>query len=119
MATGRLGAQTLKANNVAQSIYRANTENMTIASVSIVNKRNDDVEVSLAITATENAISSLEYIEHKVILKPKCVLERTGIAVSKGQYITASSDLDRVDVVAWGMCSGDVDADIDQTITVA
>ena len=105
MATGRLGAYDLSADT-PQSIAQGETNRYTACSVSLCNRGNEPVKVGIAITTSVNIIDNIEYIDKDVELLPKSVLERTGIAIKRGEYITVESDSDRVSAVAWGVESG-------------
>lgn len=106
MASGRFGAYDLTANT-AQSLTQGTTDRYTACSVSLCNRNNVPVRVGIAITTTVNAISNLDYIDEGVELLPNTVLERTGIAVKLGQYITCIADGARVSASAWGVEAGD------------
>jgi hypothetical protein len=105
MATGRYGAYDLSADT-AQSIAQGETDRFTACSVSLCNRGNTPCKVSIAITTNVNSIDDLEYIDKDVELYPNSVLERTGIAIKAGQYITCESNQDRVSAVAYGVESG-------------
>ena len=105
MATGRYGAHDLLADT-PQSLAQGETDRFTACSVSMVNRGNTPCKVSIAITTSANAINDLDYIDKDVEILPACVLERTGIAIKSGQYITVSSNQARVSAVAYGVESG-------------
>jgi len=106
MSSGRLGAYDLTANT-PQSLAQGNTDRFTACSVSLCNRNNSSVRVSIAITTTVNNISLLDYIDKDLTLERNGVLERTGIAIKSGQYLTVEADTDNVSAVAWGIASGD------------
>ena len=54
------------------------------------------VKVGIAITDASNTIANDEYIDKDVELLPSTVIERTGIAIKQGQYITVIADGARV-----------------------
>ena len=95
MATGRFGAYDLTANT-AQSLAQGETDRWTACSVSLCNRNNVPVNVGIAITDTVNAISGLEFIDEGVELLPNTVLERTGIAIKAGQFITCIANGSRI-----------------------
>ncbi len=106
MASGRFGAYDLTANT-AQSLAQGTTDRWTACSISLCNRNNKNVKVGIAITETVNAISNLEYIDKDVELLPSTVIERTGIAIKQGQYITVIADGARISATAWGVEAGD------------
>lgn len=105
MATGRFGAYDLSANT-PQSLAQGETNRFTACSVSLCNRGNTPVKVSIAITTTPNIISLTDFIDKDVELFPNTVLERTGIAIRQGEYITVESDSPNVSATAWGVESG-------------
>lgn len=106
MASGRFGAEDLVAN-LAQSIAQGTTDRWTACSISLCNRNNVPVKVGIAITDAVNTISNLEYIDKDVELLPSTVLERTGVAIKQGQYITVIADGARISATAWGVEAGD------------
>lgn len=106
MASGRFGAYDLTANT-AQSIAQGETDRWTACSISLCNRNNVPVKVGIAITDTVNAIGGSEYIDEGVELLPNTVLERTGVAIKAGQFITCIADSPRVSATAWGIEAGD------------
>lgn len=106
MASGRFGAEDLIAN-LPQSIAQGTTDRWIACSISLCNRNSVPVKVGIAITDTVNTITNDEYIDKDVELLPSTVLERTGIAIKQGQYITVVSDGARVSATAWGIESGD------------
>jgi hypothetical protein len=119
--SGILGTHDLT-GGVIQSIYQCDTDQFTTANISICNRHNVDVEITLAITDAENAFDDARYIEYKTVLKPKGVLERSAVAVPTEKYITIMSSHNRVSAVAYGVRAGDdisVTAITDNTDSVA
>jgi len=106
MASGRFGAYDLTANT-AQSLAQGTTDRWTACSISLCNRNNVPVKVGIGITETVNSIGNLEYIDKDVELLPSTVLERTGIAIKQGQYITVIADGARISATAWGVEAGD------------
>jgi hypothetical protein len=106
MAAGRFGAEDLIAN-LAQSLAQGTTDGMTVCSVNLVNRGNFPATVSIAITTTVNTIQLLDYIEKDIELLPGGVLERTGVAIKQGEYITVETPNERISAVAWGASDGD------------
>ena len=106
MASGRYGAYDLQAD-VPQSIATGQTDRWTALSISVVNRGNTDAKISIGIGNTVNVLNNEDFIEKDTTIGSTVVLERTGIAIKVGQYITIISDSDNVSAVAWGVESGD------------
>lgn len=106
MSSGRFGAEDLIAN-LAQSIAQGTTDRYIACSISLCNRNNQPVKVGIAITDAANTIANDEYIDKDVELLPSTVIERTGIAIKQGQYITVIADGARVSATAWGVAAGD------------
>ncbi len=106
MSSGRFGAEDLIAN-LAQSIAQGTTDRYIACSISLCNRNNQPVKVGIAITDAANTIANDEYIDKDVELLPSTVIERTGIAIKQGQYITVIADGARVSASAWGVAAGD------------
>ena len=104
--SGRFGAEDLVAN-LAQSLAQGTTDRWTACSISLCNRNNVPVKVGIAITDAPNTITLDEYIDKDVELLPNTVLERTGIAIKLGQYITVISDGARISATCWGISAGD------------
>ena len=104
--SGILGTHDLT-GGVIQSIYQCDTDQFTTANISICNRHNVDVEVTLAMTDAENAFDDARYIEYATVLKPKGVLERSAVVVPTGKFLTVLSSHNAVSAVAWGIRAGD------------
>lgn len=104
--SGILGTHDLT-GGVIQSIYQCDTDQFTTANISLCNRHNVEVKVTLAITDAENAFDDARYIEYETILKPKGVLERSAVAVPTEKYITVLSSHNNVSAVAYGIRAGD------------
>lgn len=103
--SGILGTHDLT-GGVTQSIYACDTDQFTTANISLCNRHNETVKVTLAITDAENAFDDARYIEYETPLLPKGVLERTAVVVPEGKFLTVLSSHNRVSAVAWGMRAG-------------
>lgn len=108
MASGRLAAVELN-KNISQSIYVCPTDDLTTVTLNVVNRRNDEVVVSVALTDDLNTdITNLNDttiypLELEVPISPKGVMERTQIVVPSGKYLTLLTDKDFVTATAWGV----------------
>lgn len=119
--SGILGTHDLT-GGVAQSIYACDTDQFTTANISLCNRHNETVKVTLAITDAENVFDDARYIEYETSLLPKGVLERTAVVVPAGKFLTVLSSHNRVSAVAWGIRAGNtvsVSAITDATDTAA
>src|SRR6056300_1926415 len=119
--SGILGTHDLT-GGVTQSIYACDTDQFTTANISLCNRHNVAVKVTLAITDAENAFDDARYIEYETELKPKGVLERTAVIVPVGKFITVLSTHNAVSAAAWGIRAGNtvsVSAITDATDAVA
>jgi len=103
--SGILGTHDLT-GGVAQSIYACDTDQFTTANISLCNRHNETVKVTLAITDAENVFDDARYIEYETTLLPKGVLERTAVIVPEGKFLTVLSTHNRVSAVAWGIRAG-------------
>ena len=109
MASGNgiLGSRALVANT-PQSIAQPLNSDGVVANLNLVNRNQYEVRVSVAVTDTVNTFDDdAYYIEYNTVLYPGSALERSGITVGAGQYITVSTNSDGVTAVAWGIHYGD------------
>jgi len=108
MASGRLAAVELS-KNISQSIYVCPTDDVTTVTLNVVNRRTEEIKISVAITDDLNTdITSLTDttiypLELEVPIPPKGVMERTQIVVPSGKYLTLLADNDFVTATAWGV----------------
>ena len=103
--SGILGTHDLT-GGVTQSIYACDTDQFTTANISLCNRHNVAVKVTLAITDAENAFAAARYIEYETELKPKGVLERTAVIVPEGKFLTVLSSHNNLSAAAWGIRAG-------------
>jgi hypothetical protein len=94
MAYGILGYRDIVADT-PRSVAVCNTTKAAILSVNLCNRNTQPMRVSIAITDAED-----------VKILPNCVLLRTGVAINSGQYITVSTNLDRMSAVVYGVETG-------------
>ena len=100
MATGRLGAVDL--SSATETTVFVVTAGKTAAfSVNVCNRGTSDALFSLALAAAAGATSA-EWIEFETPLRPRQVLERTGLVLDAGKYVRASCSVSSVSVVAYG-----------------
>lgn len=104
--TGILGSANLYAN-IPQSIYVCDTENGSVVTLNVCNRNNVPVYVSVAISDDENTPTNAEWLEYDTLISPDGVLERSGITLSQGQYLTLRSSANSTNAICWGVTSGD------------
>lgn len=112
---GILGAKSLIAG-ITQSIYVCNTVGGTIATISVCNKSNKSMTVNVAVTAGSNVVLPAEWLEYQIELLPKAVLERTGVVISSGQYLTIQTSED-CSANCWGFEMGDAVSSLKSVVT--
>jgi hypothetical protein len=115
---GKLAAGNLTTANVATSVYRCRTTGAAFISVSICNRSAETAEITLGVSDSANSSDVASIIEYKTELLPKNVLERTGVAVSSTQYLTVTSSVANVSVVATGVETGTFDDSIPEIAIV-
>jgi len=116
--TGRLAAANITTPNTATSVYRCRTSGAAFISVSICNRGTETAEITLSVTDAANSSDVETVIEYKTELVPKNVLVRTGVAVSSTQYLTVTSTVANVSVVATGTETGTFDDSISEIAIV-
>ena len=73
-------------------------------SVSIVNKGTASAKIKLSYGTTIDVHGgSSHYLEFETVLAPKAVLERTGLTVEDGYFLTVESDVINVNATAYGI----------------
>ena len=115
---GKLAAVNLTNANTATSVYRCRTTGAAFISVSICNRSAETAEITLGVSDSANSSDVASIIEYKTELLPKNVLERTGVAVSSTQYLTVTSSVANVSVVATGAETGTFDDSIPEIAIV-
>jgi hypothetical protein len=93
--------------NTIQNVCVGDKSGGTVVTLSVCNKNNVPAIISVGITTGSNDIAVNEYIEYNLELPAYGVLERTGLALAAGQYITVVSNKSNVNVVCWGVGYGD------------
>ena len=109
---GKLAAVSLTSADTATSVYKCRTTGAAFISVSICNRSAETAEITLGVSDSANSSDVASIIEYKTELLPKNVLERTGVAVSSTQYLTVTSSVANVSVVATGVETGTFDDSI-------
>ena len=109
---GRLAAANITTANAATSIYRCRTTGYTIACINICNRGTSSADITIMVSDTVNSTDLAGTIEFQSSIPAKDVLERTGVAVGSGQYITVTSSSTDISIIAMGVEVGEFDSDI-------
>ena len=109
---------------VSQSIFCCSAEGGSVVSLNVCNRGSSITYIDVAVSTSMNSPAASEWIEYGVEILPKGVLERTGITITQGQYLTVRSSRSNVSAMCWGVSTGtDVDvptitANTDTTVPV-
>ena len=105
---GRYGAFELF-NGIPQSIAQCVTDDFATININIVNRGNTNASMRVGLTSLESQFDEVgtAWIEYDALVGPKGVLERTGIVVPVGYYITVETTGNRVSAQAYGLGMGD------------
>lgn len=91
MATGRLGVQDITTANTYYTPYQVPTNNFAVVSISIANRSSSNVasiRIALTATAAPTAPADSEFLEYDSQILANGVLERTGIVMEAGKYLS-------------------------------
>ena len=108
---GILGSKDLT-SGLAQSIYVCNTEGGAVVTLNICNRSSYSTFIDVAVNNTVHSPTGGEWIEYGVEINSKGVLERSGITMSLGQYLTIRSSRNNVSAMCWGITVGDTNLTI-------
>ena len=103
---GLLGSYNLR-QEVIQSVYVCDTLKGAVVSLNICNRNNTSALIYVAVTDALNTILPSEWVEYGTEIGPKGVLERSGIVIGAGQYLTVKSNTNNVTATCWGATTGD------------
>ena len=93
MATGRLGyVSGGLTQNTITNVYQVPTSTYSVFNVSITNTSSSSVTFRLAISTSNSAPNSGEYIEYGTTIVGNGVFERTGLVADAGKYILVYTD---------------------------
>lgn len=101
MAVGRLGSWEIYPA-IYQSVYKCNTDDVSVVNLSICNRSSSPTYIRVAITATVNSPLDNEFIEYDVKLNGHGVLERSGLIIPTGSHLTVRSLNGKTSAVVWG-----------------
>jgi hypothetical protein len=90
----------------AQSIYVCDSTGGAVVTVSACNRGKTSAFISIAVTSVMHTVTSAEWIEYKAEVYASGVLERSGIAVSQGDYVIIKSTNSNVTAMCWGTTVG-------------
>lgn len=115
MATGRLGVWELY-SSIYQSVYQCTTDDVAVVNISLCNRAPSSTYIRVAITAAENNPTDDEFIEYDTKLLSSGVLERTGLIIPAGYYLTVRSTGGSTSAVLWGQEMGTESGDLQPVI---
>jgi hypothetical protein len=98
---GLLASANLSAN-ASTVIYTVPTLKYSSFSFNVCNRNSVPITIRIALSETSTPSNS-EYIEYDVSVKPKGVLERTGVILSDGWNLVAISSLANVSISVYGI----------------
>lgn len=104
---GRYGAFELY-DGIPQSIAQCVTDDFVTLNINLCNRGNSFARMRVAITSLESEFNEdCAWLEYDALVEPKGVLERTGLLVPAGSYITVQTTGERVSAQAYGIGIGD------------
>ena len=106
MANGKLASYDLNVAGAVQSVYQVGTDRYSVVTLNLCNRSNETTVINVAITDTESSQDASRYIEYDTQLPRKGILERTGIVMQPGQYITVRSSVAGVSATVYGVETG-------------
>ena len=111
MKNGIHGAYNLYAET-PQSIAQCRTDNLSTLTVNFCNRNNAPVRIRLGFTDAESVFDvGTGWIEYDIEIPGNGVIERTGVVLPVGYFLTAQSDTSNVSVQAWGYSAGTENAE--------
>jgi len=103
MPTGRVATVSPNASTLTQ-LYYVNSGYYGIYNISITNTNSTPVTIRLAVTnVSPTAPNPNEYIEFGAVIVPNGVLERTGVAIQAGYYLSCYATSANVNFNVWGI----------------
>jgi hypothetical protein len=101
--SGIMGRYDLSATTWTQIVSTPTSGRIKVCSVSFANRNMTNVTINLAATTNPSSPATSEYIEYTTTILGYGVLERTGIVISAGYYISAYASASGVSVVGYGI----------------
>ena len=101
MATGTLANIAISAATYT-SIYQCPADTFAVVTVSVCNRSATSSNIRLTVGDTFPPTNG-DYIEFDTSLSANGVMERTGIVLGAGQYISGRSSAADVDIVVYGI----------------
>lgn len=106
MATGKVASVQMTAASITaySPIYTVPTNNYGVYNISFTNTTGSSVNIRLAVgSSTSGSVNTNEIIEYQTAVVPYGVFERTGLVLSAGQNIVASTTGTAVNVNVYGI----------------
>jgi hypothetical protein len=102
MAAGLIAAINMSAG-VNTVLFTMPAGKIYLINVNVCNRNITDVNIRLALTKGGlDGLADSDYIEYDTIVRPKGVLERTGLVLNGQQSLIGYSDSGNVSFVVWG-----------------
>jgi len=106
MKNGIHGAYNLY-TDTPQSIAQCLTDNLATVTVNICNRGTVPATVRLGFTDAESTFDvGTGWIEYDIEIPARGVIERAGLVIPTGYYLTAQASTDNVSAQAWGFSAG-------------
>jgi len=106
MKNGIHGAYVLYAET-PQSIAQCLTDNLSTLTVNICNRGPVPATIRLGFTDAESTFDiGTGWIEYDIEIPAHGVIERSGLVIPTGYYLTAQASTDNVGIQAWGFSAG-------------
>lgn len=102
MATGVLANVDMSAATYT-NIYQVPTNTFSVVTVSVCNRNTGTASLIRLTVGDTFPPTATDYIEYDTSLSANGVLERTGIVLAPGQYISARSSAANVSIVVYGI----------------
>jgi len=102
MASGILGTPTDLLADTMVTVYTVPVDTFTMASISFCNRSNNNALIRLAISNLDTP-EPADYIEYDASVGANDILERTGIILNASTKLVVSSNIDSVNVFAYGI----------------
>jgi hypothetical protein len=94
--------------DTAQAVFYNTNTDAAVIRINVVNRGTQFAKIALAITNTQTLPTSpAEYVEYGTRVEPKGSLEITGVIIPPGFYVVAYSSRSLVNVVTYGLATGD------------
>lgn len=102
MASGILGTPTDLSADTTVTVYTVPDETFTMASISFCNRSDSNALIRLAVSRSDTP-QPADYIEYDASIGANDILERTGLILNASDKLVVSSNIDSVNVFAYGI----------------